>query len=131
MPEHSGTAYRKNVNTVHEPLLVSLSTYYKSAVPELRIYPIRDRPVGPHPVAMFEINIFTPAQFGALIPWLAVQRGPLSVLVHPNTSEEGVDEAVSELRDHTERAMWLGDKIPLDLSIFRTSKVEEGSVRSE
>ncbi|KAM3482623.1 hypothetical protein NHJ13051_007317 [Beauveria bassiana] len=87
--------------------------------PELRIYTFWDRPVGPHPTAMFEVSVFTPAQFGAFIPWLAVWRGPLSVLVHPNTvPEEGETLLASELRDHTERAIWLGEKQQLDLKIF-------------
>lgn len=30
--------------------------------PELRIYKVWDRPVGPHPVAMFEVNVFTPGR---------------------------------------------------------------------
>ena len=64
-------------------------------VPELRIYRVWDKPVGPHPVAMFEVNLFTPAQFGAFIPWLVINRGPLSALVHPNTDDEERDHAVS------------------------------------
>lgn len=67
---------------------------------------------------MFEVNVFTPAQFGAFIPWLVINRGPLSALLHPNTKEEGVPERASELRDHTQRATWLGEKIPLDTSMF-------------
>ena len=39
---------------------------------------------------MFEVNIFTPAQFGAFIAWLVINRGPLSVLVHPNTGDDEV-----------------------------------------
>lgn len=89
------------------------------AVPELRIYRVWDKPLGPHPVAMFEINIFTPAQFGAFIPWLSVWRGPLSALVHPNRDEPGVDGKVSELRDHTEYAIWMGERIPLDMDMFK------------
>ncbi|KAK4190828.1 DOPA-like domain-containing protein [Podospora australis] len=88
--------------------------------PELRIYTFWDRPIGPHPVAMFEVNLFTPAQFGAFIPWLVVWRGPLSVLVHPNTTEEDVHEMERELRNHTDRAIWLGDKIPLDVGRFKS-----------
>ncbi|UKZ72500.1 hypothetical protein TrVFT333_000130 [Trichoderma virens FT-333] len=44
--------------------------------PELRVYTFWDRPIGPHPVAMFEVNVFTPAQFGAFVSWLAIWRGP-------------------------------------------------------
>ncbi|KAL4757437.1 uncharacterized protein BDW70DRAFT_143328 [Aspergillus foveolatus] len=87
--------------------------------PELRIYTFWDKPVGPHPVAMFEVNLFTPAQFGAFIPWLVIYRGPLSVLVHPNT------EAHEDERNHTQRAMWLGDRIPLDLRVFKIMKEKE------
>ncbi|KAJ9151364.1 DOPA 4,5-dioxygenase [Pleurostoma richardsiae] len=86
--------------------------------PELRIYRFWDRPVGPHPVSMFEVNLFTPAQFGAFIPWLTIWRGPLSVLIHPNTEEEGVDHWTGEYRNHTQRATWMGDKLPLDTSLF-------------
>ncbi|KAL7622221.1 hypothetical protein AAE478_007724 [Parahypoxylon ruwenzoriense] len=85
--------------------------------PELRIYRFWDRPVGPHPVAMFEVNIFTPAQFGAFISWLAIYRGPLSVLVHPNTTESGGGMQV-ERRNHSQRAIWMGEKIPLDMDGF-------------
>lgn len=60
---------------------------------------------------MFEVNIFTPAQFGAFIPWLVINRGPLSALVHPNTGDD--------VRDHTQRATWLGEKMTLDLGIFK------------
>ncbi|KAK6836424.1 DOPA 4-5-dioxygenase [Apiospora arundinis] len=92
--------------------------------PELRIYTLWDRPLGPPPVAMFEVNLFTPAQFGAFVPWLAIWRGPLSALVHPNTvmtAEEraaGLDEMEVEKRNHTERAIWMGERIPLDTAIF-------------
>ncbi|WQF86237.1 Putative Dopa 4,5-dioxygenase, DOPA-like superfamily [Colletotrichum destructivum] len=86
--------------------------------PELRIYRFWEKPVGPHPVAMFEVNLFTPAQFGAFVPWLAIYRGPLSVLIHPNTTEEGFDHNATELRNHTQRAIWMGERLPLDTSVF-------------
>ncbi|KAF2012057.1 hypothetical protein BU24DRAFT_396819 [Aaosphaeria arxii CBS 175.79] len=82
--------------------------------PELRIYRVWDRPIGPHPVAMFEVNIFTPEQFGAFIPWLVINRGPLSALIHPNTDEEE--------RDHSQRATWMGQPLPLSFKIFKSSK---------
>lgn len=31
-----------------------------SSVPELRIYKVWDKAIGPHPLAMFEVNLFTP-----------------------------------------------------------------------
>lgn len=72
---------------------------------------------------MFEVNIFTPAQFGAFIPWLIINRGPLSALIHPNTVE------LEEERNHTQRATWLGERIPLDLRLFKLMK--EAHIKQE
>jgi DOPA 4,5-dioxygenase len=83
-------------------------------VPELRIYKVFERPIGPHPMPMFEVNIFTPEQFGAFIPWLVINRGPLSALIHPNTDDEE--------RDHTQRATWMGQPLPLHLKMFKKTK---------
>ncbi|QIW95988.1 hypothetical protein AMS68_001506 [Peltaster fructicola] len=79
--------------------------------PEIRIYSVFDRPLGPHPIGMFEVNLHSPAQFGAFVPWLVINRGPLSALIHPNTNDE--------IRDHTQRATWMGDPIPLNISLLR------------
>lgn len=82
---------------------------------------------------MFEVNLFTPVQFGAFVPWLVVWRGDLSVLVHPNTEEGGL-ASESELRNHTQRATWMGEKVPLDLSLFyawRRKEVEERGKKGE
>ncbi|KKY26395.1 putative dopadioxygenase [Diplodia seriata] len=79
--------------------------------PELRIYRLWERPVGPHATAMFEVNLFTPEQFGAFVPWLVVNRGPLSALLHPNTDDE--------VRDHSQRATWLGERLPVNLGPLR------------
>lgn len=85
--------------------------------PELRIYKFWDRPVGPHLIAMFEVNLFTPAQFGAFIPWLTIERGPLSALIHPNTVDADGNQ-IDEERNHTQRATWMGERLPLRTGIF-------------
>ncbi|KAK5115460.1 hypothetical protein LTR62_001119 [Meristemomyces frigidus] len=87
--------------------------------PELRIYKVWDRPIGPHPLAMFEVNIHTPEQFGAFVPWLVIHRGPLSVLVHPNTGDD--------VRDHTQRATWMGESIPLVVGFLREHVRKQGT----
>ena len=46
--------------------------------PELRTYRFFEKPIGPHTLAMFEVNTFTPAETGALFGFLTVWRGPLS-----------------------------------------------------
>jgi DOPA 4,5-dioxygenase len=74
---------------------------------------------------MFEVNLFTPAQFGAFIPWLVINRGPLSALVHPNTVDS------EEERNHTQRATWLGDRLPLDLRVFKLMQDMENKERRE
>ncbi|OJD29051.1 dopa-dioxygenase [Diplodia corticola] len=60
---------------------------------------------------MFEVNLFTPEQFGAFVPWLVLNRGPLSALVHPNTGDD--------VRDHSQRATWLGEPLPVNLAPLR------------
>lgn len=82
------------------PILSSFLLILLQPVPELRIYTLWDKPIGPHPVAMFEVNLFTPAQFGAFVSWLVIHRGPLSALIHPNTGDGNAE------RDHTQRATW-------------------------
>lgn len=75
-------------------------------------FPVRlgrwhDRPVGPHPHWSYQIA-FTPEIFATLVPWLALNRGGLTVFVHPNTGEA--------LPDHRDHAIWLGDKAALNLA---------------
>lgn len=74
---------------------------------------------------MFEVNLFTPAQFGAFISWLVIWRGPLSALVHPNTNEPGLLLSEIEMRNHSARATWMGEKVPLDLGGFYTWRQRE------
>ncbi len=66
----------------------------------------RDRPVGPHPVDMFQIE-FGPDLFPEIVPWLMFNRDGLSILVHP--------EAGDAWRDHGWYPLWLGEKLPLRL----------------
>ncbi|TFK73761.1 hypothetical protein BDN72DRAFT_834377 [Pluteus cervinus] len=79
--------------------------------PELRIYKFWEVPVGPHSTAMFEINTFNPHQTGALFSWLVVNRGPCSVLIHPNTPDTHTD--------HTEYATWMGRPWPLYVDFMK------------
>ncbi len=68
-----------------------------------------DKPVGPHPRWSYQIA-FEPALFAELVPWLALNRDGLDVLVHPNTGQD--------IPDHADRAMWLGRSYELDLSVL-------------
>jgi DOPA 4,5-dioxygenase len=69
-----------------------------------------DEPVGPHPVAMYQVA-FDGDEFSGLVPWLTLNRDGLTVLVHPLT-----DDSVA---DHTRFAAWLGKPLPLRLEVLR------------
>lgn len=79
------------------------------AFPEAVLGRWHDAPVGPHPQAMYQVA-FAPALFAALVPFLALNREGLAVLVHPETGRQRAD--------HTAHALWMGAVLPLDLSVL-------------
>ncbi|MBX9741019.1 MAG: DOPA 4,5-dioxygenase family protein [Beijerinckiaceae bacterium] len=68
-----------------------------------------DRPVGPHPSAMFQVAFDKPL-FATLVPWLALNHGLLTVFLHPETGDD--------LADHAEHAIWIGRQQTLKLEQF-------------
>jgi DOPA 4,5-dioxygenase len=68
-----------------------------------------DVPVGPHTAAMFQVA-FPPALFPSLVPWMALHRADLSVLVHPETGRQRAD--------HTRHALWMGPPLPLKAELL-------------
>jgi aromatic ring-cleaving dioxygenase len=75
----------------------------------LRMGRMHDKPVGPHPDGSCQLA-FKADLFGAVIPWLAMNRGSLVVFIHPITGQD--------LMDHRDRALWMGAVRPLDLSVL-------------
>lgn len=69
-----------------------------------------DKPIGPHSKAMYQVA-FSPDQFDKVVPWLMLHRQGLDVLVHPETGDD--------LTDHTAHALWLGEKLALNLDVLR------------
>ncbi|MFM7886275.1 MAG: DOPA 4,5-dioxygenase family protein, partial [Pseudanabaena sp.] len=51
-------------------------------------------------------------QFERIVPWLLLNRQSLAILVHPNTG--------NAIADHTDHALWLGEKLEVNLEPLRT-----------
>jgi len=81
-----------------------------AAFPSVRLGRWHDSPVGPHPVAMYQVA-FAVADFPRLVPWLMLNRGELTILVHPNTDDE--------YADHARHALWLGEMLTLRLDVLK------------
>ncbi|ORZ36438.1 DOPA-like domain-containing protein [Catenaria anguillulae PL171] len=76
-------------------------------LPQSRMW---ERPIGPHSKPMWELDIHQAVDFARVVPWFAVNHGNLSVLVHPNTGDM--------VKDHTENAMWIGERVELDVAML-------------
>jgi len=68
-----------------------------------------ERPVGPHPCWSYQVA-FAPAELAPLLTWLALHHAGLDVFLHPNTGDA--------LRDHRDRAVWVGRSHVLALDAF-------------
>ncbi|KAL0487530.1 hypothetical protein AKO1_008647 [Acrasis kona] len=72
-------------------------------------YHVNYKPIGPHLVGSYEV--WVPYEsFADFYQWIILNRGNLSILIHPLTR--------LEVKDHTERATWLGEEFPLDVSVL-------------
>lgn len=81
----------------------------------LKMGRVHEKPVGPHPDWSCQLA-FKASLFAEVIPWLLLNRQGLVVFIHPITGQD--------LIDHRDRAMWMGDVRPLDLSVLPETSVE-------
>jgi aromatic ring-cleaving dioxygenase len=88
------------------------------------------RPAGPFPRGSFEV-LFTRDGFTEYVTWLSFERPEaVDILVHPLTRWQ--------VRDHGDRALWLGRRLDLDMSLLQrmddatmaTSRSEEDVIEA-
>ncbi|MEH6633603.1 MAG: DOPA 4,5-dioxygenase family protein [Halopseudomonas aestusnigri] len=70
---------------------------------------VHEKNVGPHPRWSCQLSV-PPEKFGDVLTWLSLNREGLTLFIHANTGDD--------LKDHTKHAIWMGEMLDLDLSIF-------------
>ena len=102
---HAHVYYDAETKPAAEALRAALEARF-----DVRLGRWHDRPVGPHPQWSYQIA-FAPDLFAELVPWLALNRGGLTVFLHPETGDD--------IPDHSDHALWLGEKAELNLDALR------------
>ena len=93
---------KDTIETVQEGLRAHFGT-------RIRVSSLREKPVGPHPLPMFEV-IFPTQEHDAARQWLVDNRLGHDILMHPVME--------NDLLAHQEFADWLGQTLPLDYSVL-------------
>lgn len=81
----------------------------------------REEPVGPHPQSMYQVK-FSPEEFNKVVPWLMLHHEGLNVLIHPSTDDD--------VSDHTDRALWLGTRLELNIEFLKQFAAKQGGTAS-
>jgi DOPA 4,5-dioxygenase len=79
---------------------------------------LMDGPVGPHPIAQFEIHFLEQSVPNVVA---AIEASGLRALVHPLTDDD--------LADHTTHGHWIGEPVELDVSVLDPPGINQGVAR--
>lgn len=100
------------------PAAEALRDHFRDQPHILFVGPMRDRPVGPHPIPQYEIHFAEASRPGVIA---AIEASGLRALVHPLTDDD--------LADHTRLAHWIGAPLALDLTVLDPPGVNQGVAR--
>jgi len=77
--------------------------------PWMNFYTPKNRPIGPHPIPMWEADFGQYENYKWLqdvCDFITEEHGDLSILIHPHSMD-------GDYMDHTKNAIWFGDKLKL------------------
>lgn len=103
---HAHIYFTPETRPAAERLRERLAAHYPTAV----LGRWHDRNVGPHTRSMYQV-LFPVDLYPCIIPFIALNREGLVVLVHPNTGRER--------DDHSLHAMWMGEVLAVDLNVLK------------
>lgn len=83
---------------------------FSEKFPGVKLYRPHDKPIGPHNSGMWEAQCYNQEQFSTYLPWLCLNHGPHSILIHPNTDDPK--------QDHVHRPLWIGPQLALKEEVF-------------
>ena len=104
---HAHVYFDENSRNTIEKVQSGLREHFGERI---RVSTLRERPIGPHPLPMFEV-VFREAERVSVTAWLEEHRFGHTVLMHPVMD--------NDLIAHTNHAQWLGEELPLDYSVLR------------
>ncbi len=103
---HAHIYYQPNTRKTAIAIRDALDARFKGAI---RLGRWHEKKIGPHTRSMYQVAFYRTV-FPEIVPWLALNRGGLTVLVHPESGDS--------LSDHTDHAIWMGEVLDIDRSIF-------------
>ena len=103
---HAHIYYDPDTREFAATLRNRLDERFKGAI---RLGRWRDKNIGPHTCAMYQVA-FGRTLFPEIVPWLALNRDGLTILIHPESGDS--------LADHTDYAMWMGKVLEINQSVF-------------